>query len=116
MKAIQPEEISEYSKKDLVEYYAITIQAEEEIAAQKKVIKDALAEVIEGDGEVVGDYSVVKAKRINFKVDLESAKELGAVKEAVDTSALRKLYNKGIEIEHIVTEYLLIKPVVKKKA
>jgi len=110
-----PARVLRLSKEQLVERFAETCRIEEEIQAQKMAIKDALVEKLEGDGEVIGDYSVVKAKRINFKVDLEKAKELGAVKEAVDSSALKKLYDKGIEIAHTITDYLLIKPVIKSK-
>lgn len=108
-----PAKILKFSKEELVNYFAMTCQMEEDILAQKKAIKDVLFEKIEGNGEIVGDYSIVKAKRVNFKVDLEKAKELGAVKPAVDTKILKELYNKGIKIPHSVTEYLLIK-IVKK--
>ena len=112
---IDPHKIGDLSKEQLVELYDKTCRMmTEEIDPQKKAIKDLLWEAIEGSGEVIGKHAVTKAKRINFQVKLEQAKELGAVKEAVDNSALKSLYNKGIDIPHSVTEYILIKEIIKK--
>ncbi len=110
-----PVNLPNATKEELVELYAMTNQIIEDFDAQSKAIKDELAERMETDGEIIGDYSVVKAKRVNFDVTLEQAKELGAVKQAIDTSALKRLYDKGIEIAHTITNYIMIKPVTKSK-
>jgi hypothetical protein len=110
-----PAKLVEATKEELVELYAFTNQLIEDFEAQAKVVKDELAGRMDTNGEIIGDYSVVKAKRVNFDVTLEQAQELGAVKQAIDTSALKKLYDKGIEIAHTITEYIMIKPVTKSK-
>jgi len=110
-----PAAILEMSKKDLVELYANVLHNQEDIEATIKAIKDELVERMDTNGEIVGNYSLVKAKRINFKIDLEKAKELGAVKPAIDNSVLKKLFDKGVKIPHEVTSYLLIKAVSKKE-
>jgi hypothetical protein len=110
-----PAEILDLTKEQLVDLYANTLTEQEEIEATIKVIKDELAGRMDTNGEIIGNYSVVKAKRVNFDVTLEQAQELGAVKQAIDTSALKKLYDKGIEIAHTITEYIMIKPVTKSK-
>ena len=70
---------------------------------------------IKGNGEVIGDYSVVKAKRVGFpEVTLDMAKDFGATKQVVDTTVLKVLLDKGTVIPHSVTDYLLIKLIVKK--
>ena len=106
-----PADILKLSKEQLVELYANTLNEQEEVEATIKVIKDELASRMDTNGEVIGDYSITKAKRINWKVTFEQAKELGAVKPAIDNTVLKQLYDKGIEIAHEVTEYLLIKAV-----
>ena len=69
------------------------------------------------DGCLVGEYSVTKATRINFKTTLEQAGELGAVKQAVDTEALRKLHNKGIKVPGTsITIYLSVRRISQDEA
>ncbi len=106
-----PADILTLTKEQLVELYANTLHEQEDIEATIKVIKDELVTRMDTNGEIIGDYSLTKAKRINFKVTLDEAKELGAVKPAIDNTILKQLYDKGIEIAHEVTEYLLIKAV-----
>jgi hypothetical protein len=110
-----PAKLIEATKEELVELYSITNIIIEDFEAQAKAVKDELAGRMDTNGEIIGNWSVVKAKRVNFDVTLEQAQELGAVKQAIDTSALKKLYDKGIEIAHTITEYIMIKPVTKSK-
>lgn len=110
-----PAKIIKLSKKGLVRLYEITNHLLDDLEAQRKVVKDELMAKMDTHGEVVGNYSLVKAKRVNFKVELEKAKELGCTKIAVDNSALKKLWNKGVKIPHDITEYLLIKEIKKEK-
>lgn len=106
-----PADILKLSKEQLVELYANTLHEQEDVESTIKVIKDELTSRMDTNGEVIGDYSITKAKRINWKITFDEAKELGAVKPAIDTAVLKKLYDKGIEIAHEITEYLLIKAV-----
>lgn len=108
-----PAEILKLSKEELVELYSITCQVSDDLESQKKAVKDLLADQIEGNGEVIGTFTVSKAKRLNFKVKLDQAKELGAIKLAVDTAVLKQLHKQGISIPHSVTEYVIIKEISK---
>ncbi len=103
-----PADIQKITKEQLVELYAQTCELESEVKSQKRAISDELWERIKGSGEVVGEYSVNKITRRYFKAELEQAKELGATKEVVDKTALRKLYEKGADIEHSVSKYVRI--------
>lgn len=116
MKAIynDPSELLSLSKEELVKAYSLTCDVLDELDNQRKAIKDLLADKIKGNGEIVGEYAVTKVKRVNFKMKLDKAKELGATKESIDTRALKELFNRGVEIPHTTTEYLLIKEVQKK--
>jgi hypothetical protein len=108
---IDPIELPNLSKEQLLdEYHKICIQ-EEELAAGKVVLKEEVLSRMKDDAEVWGTYSVSKVRRPNYtKVTLETAKLLGAVKEAVDTSVLRKIHAKGVQIEGLTeTVYPLIK-------
>jgi len=112
-----PVDILKLDKPGLVELYARTVEAQDELKAQGVAIKEVLSELLEGDGEVIGDYSVTRTKRVYFtKTTLDQARELGAIKEGKDTGALRRLYEKGVEVPGAAaTEGLLIRTVVKKK-
>ena len=106
-----PAKLQTATNEELVQLYAQTSQIIEDLEAQSKAIKDELAPRIKANGVVICDYSVVKSKRISWQITLEKAKELGAVKEAINNEILKKLMSKGVEIPHTVTNYLLIRPV-----
>jgi len=109
------ETIGDMSKEELIELYENSCLKLEDVEAQISAIKDILMDTIKGNGEVIGEYAVTKAKRFNWKPTLEQATELGAVKPAIDTAACKRLYEKGVEIAHTITNYLLIKKIVKKE-
>ena len=110
-----PEDIHTQSKQELIDRYAVLMAVKEEVEGTEKAIKDELASQIQGNGEVIGEYSVVKARRVSFtSVTLEQAKDFGATKQVVDSTVLKVMLDKGIDIPHSVTEYLLIKLIVKK--
>ena len=113
MKIPTPDTIQKATKEDLVVTWEQSTHLIDELTGALKAIKDELYARMKNDGEIIGDHSVVKAKRMNFKVKLDQAKELGAIKMAVDNKALKELHNKGIDIPHTVTEYLIIRPVEK---
>lgn len=113
---IDPQKIGELNKEGLLNLWEATSIMADELSNQLAAIKAELEAKIEGNGEIIGKFAVTRAKRYSFDVDLEQAREFGATKEVVDQSGLRALHNKGIEIPHKITEYLMIKEVVKKKA
>lgn len=92
---------------DLKEFY------ERKIAA----INADLLELLNAEnltGKVVGRVAISKVRRVTFRTSLDEARQLGAVKEAVDTDVLRGLYDKGATIMGAqVTEYIMVKDVKK---
>jgi hypothetical protein len=117
---IDPVGIEDWSKEKLVEAYAMTCEVMESLTTQKDSLRDLLLDKIQGDGEIIGDHAVTKAKRFSWfpgmkpKEKLEKAKEYGAVMEAVDTSTLKKLYLKGVDVPHAISQYVLVKYIVKE--
>lgn len=109
--------IEKLTKEELVEAYTDASTQEEQIVAEKVMLREEILRRLEGDGEVIGNYSVTRAKRYSFTATVEEAKELGAVKEAVDQMVLKKLYLKGAKIpgEVKITEYPLIKNIAQEK-
>ena len=61
-----PADVLKLSKEELVKSFAKTCALEEEVLSQKKALKDVLFDKIEGSGEIVGNHSIVKAKRIKI--------------------------------------------------
>lgn len=116
IRQFDPADILKLDKPGLVELYARTIAAQDELKAQGVAVKEVLGSLLEGDGEVIGDYSVTRTKRVYFtKTTLDQARELGAVCDAKDTKALKRLYDKGVEVPGAsATEGLLIRSVVKQ--
>jgi hypothetical protein len=106
----------EMTLEELLDYRENFNHELENIAAAIQVINGELLERLKSkklSGTVVGNRTITKASRINFKVDLETAKELGAIKEAIDNAKLKKLYIKGVDLPHTVTEYVLVKEIKK---
>lgn len=108
-----PADILKMTKEQLVVAHQLGSALLDELTAQQKAVRDVLSDKIKGNGEVIANHAITKAKRLNWKVDLEKAKELGATKEAIDTTALKTLHDKGIEIPHEITEYLIIREIKK---
>ena len=110
---MNPEDLQKLSKEKLVEKLErLNIKSEDVMASLVMIREELLARLEEEkkDGEIVGEYSITKAKRVSFKTSLEKAQELGAIKKTVDSNALRKLYNKGIKIPGTqITIYLSVR-------
>lgn len=103
---------------ELVENYAKLQYQKEEVEAAEKMIKEALMEHLDKmkiDSQLVGDWSISRARRVSFKTELEMARSLGAIKEAIDEPKLRQLDKAGVEIPgKNVTVYLLIRNISHK--
>lgn len=110
---MNPEDLQKLSKEKLIEKLdEFNIEEEQIMASMVMIRTEILARLDEEkkDGELIGEFSVTKAKRISFKTTLDQAKELGAIKEAVDTGALRKLHNEGIKVPGTqITIYLSVR-------
>ena len=111
---IDPAKITKYSKEELVNFYVEARDRQGVLEATRKEIGKELLSRMKTDGEVIDRYALTKAKKINFKVDLEQARELGATEEKVSNSALKKLYNKGVKIAHEVVEYLMVREIEER--
>ena len=114
---MNPADILKLDKPGLVELYARTTEEMDDLKNQGVAIKEVLSELLEGDGEAIGDYLVTKTTRVYFtKTTLDQARELGAVKEAKDNKALKRLYDSGAKVPGAsATEGLLIRSSVKKE-
>ena len=110
---MNPEDLIKLSKEKLIEKLeAFNIKYDEAMQNMVMIRQEILTRLEEEkkDGELIGEYSVTKAKRVNFKTTLEQAQELGAIKQAVDTAVLRKLDSKGIKIPgKEITVYLSVR-------
>lgn len=98
---MSPEELLTLSKEELVgKLDKLNIDNEQIMAEMVMIRSEILARFEEEkkDGEIVGEYSLTKSKRVTFRTSLEQAEELGATKKAVDTAKLKTLYNKGVEV------------------
>lgn len=109
--SIDPAELQTIPKEKLLQEYDKLRYKEEQIVAEKVALKEEILARMKRDAEVWGLFSVTKSIRPNYKsVKLETAKELGAVIEAVDTKMLAKLHSKGVKIDGLKeTIVLLIK-------
>lgn len=106
---IDPNEITKMNLDQLVEAYVQAGDEEEQIVAEKVMLREAIMPLIPDDGTVVGDYSVSKVKRKTMKLPttakekraaMEKLKELGLVKmvEQVDMVAAERLHEAGVEL------------------
>ena len=117
--SLDPQAIEKLSKEELLEKFLQTRQGVEDLQAQQSVLADVLLSKVEGSGEVVGHYTISVAQRVTFfpditkpKEKLEKARELSAIKEAIDNAKLKKLWEQGAEIPHKVTKYPIVKEIV----
>lgn len=110
---MNPEDLLEMTKEQLIEkLQEINLENEQVMASLVMIREELLTRLKEEkkDGEIIGEYSVKKAIRVSFNTEIEKARELGAVKEAVDTSILRKLDKQGVEVPgKKETEYLSVR-------
>lgn len=108
---MNPGDLIKITKEELIDRLERLNEAYDEAEAEMSAIRSELLERLgKKDGEIIGEYSVKRAKRITFKTSLEEAKSLGAIKDAVDTEVLRNLHGKGVVVPGTnVTEYLSVR-------
>ena len=112
MKIITPENIAGATKEELVEALMNVKHIISDMIAHQVVLREKMFDGLEGDGEVISNHNVSKAKKTTYLITLDEARELGAIKDAIDKAKLKVLEVKGVKIEKKVTEYLLIKEIV----
>lgn len=102
------------TKEELVELYANLSEQWDELKASIEEVRSLLLEKIEGDGEVIGEYQIKKARRLSFFPNMKPAekiaiaKALNATKDTLDTAKLKKLYKDG-KVPAEVKEYIIIR-------
>ena len=117
---MKPEELSGATIEKLLEARLKADQQIEELEASISVINaEMIARLDEAQekAKVVGDYTVTKVTRLNFKPTIDQARELAATKtvEQIDTQALKRLHESGVEIPNTsVTTFVMVKPVEQK--
>lgn len=125
MSNLDPNKVPEMDLDQLVEAYAIASQEEEDVVAEKIMLREAILPLIPDDGTISGEYQLTKMKRKNMKLPTKKAekeaamaklRELGLVEmvEKVDMKAAEALQNKGVELPFEVT--YTISPVIRRIA
>jgi len=112
---IDPLKIPDYTKEELVKFYNEVRDTLGVLEATRQEIGKEILSRMKTDGEVVDHSALTKGRRIDFQIDLEKARELGAVKETVDNVILKKLHLKGVKIPHTITEYLIVRQIEEKE-
>lgn len=114
---MQPDQLLKLSKRQLInrlEKYNLVY--DEAMQTLVMIRSEIMARLDEQNitGELIGEYEVAKRTRINIKVDVEKARELGATKteETVDNAKIKNLHVSGVNIEGVTeTEYLSVRRV-----
>lgn len=102
------------SKDELMDVYEKVLLEKEQVESVESVIKDILFDSMDADSEEIGEFQVTKVTRLGFtKFPMERATELGAVKNALDTTMLKNLYNQGAltDFEPSISQYIAIRRV-----
>jgi len=98
----EPKQPAEMTDEELVERHEELRFMLEELDAEAKIIREEFGDRLDNehiDGKLVGDYNVSRKKMTTFPdFPIEKAREFGAIKEAIDTTLLRKI-NKTTPIE-----------------
>ena len=123
MSNLDPNKVPEMDLDQLVEAYSIASQEEEDIVAEKVMLREAILPLIPDDGTISGEYQLTKMKRKNMKLPTKKAekeaamaklRELGLVEmvEKVDMKAAEALQNKGVQLPFEVS--YTISPVIRR--
>ncbi len=118
---MQPEDLQKMTKEELVEkLQELNIEEEQTVAGMVEIRNELLARLEEEhkDGELVGEYNITKAVRLNIKTSMDKARELGATKteETLDKTKLTKLYKSGAKVEGITeTVYLSVRRISQEE-
>lgn len=102
---------------ELCELHDNVTLARDDLDAQAKVLREIVESKMKEDSELHGSWIVSKVKRMGWtEVKVEQAREFGAVKEAVDTTKLNKLYKAGAVLPFTpsVISYVMIKHAEEK--
>jgi hypothetical protein len=98
---MNPEELLTKDKEELINELQTRNILYDEVMAEMVMIREELLTRLKEekkDGEIIGEFSIKKSKRVTFKTTLEEAEPLGAVKKAPDNKVLKQLHDKGIKV------------------
>lgn len=105
----------EMTNEELLEARNNAVTFIEDYEAAKAIYSQELLERLKKEklnGMVIGEQSVTVIKKYSFKTPISYAKEVGAIKEVIDTEKLKKLVLKGISVpETNTTEYIMVKTI-----
>ncbi len=113
--------ISELTWDQLLARREAVIALQEELEAELSVVKDEIVARLDEEkinGKIVGDKNI--SVRTVYSTDKETAKELGAItvstSERVNTTIIKELFQKGIEIKNLqITKTPLVTEVRKEE-
>lgn len=120
-KELNKSDLTNYEDLDKLDMVGLCVAHEnlterlDDLDATKKVIRDEIESRMTEDSEIHGDYSMSKVKRISWRAKPDEVRDLGAVKEAVDSAKLTKLYKTGakLPVEPTFIEFVQIKKLEK---
>lgn len=104
-------------KEDLARFVLGIQTLKKNITQYETEARDLLKGQIDGNGETIGNVNVTIVTMPNYRsVSLDEARQYGAVIEAVDTDAIKKLVKNGIEVKGVThTQSMRITEVKSKK-
>ncbi|HZE87072.1 MAG TPA: hypothetical protein VE090_02580 [Methylomirabilota bacterium] len=117
---MEAEQIQEATLDQLLDARLKADQQIEDLQASISVINTEMIARLDADKEkakVVGSHTVSKVTRLNFKPTIDQARELAATKtvEQIDTQALKRLHESGVEIPNTsITVFCMVRPVEQK--
>lgn len=112
-----PEQVAVATKENLVNRYQEIGFKIEELEAEKMIIREEIMAKLKDSGEVIGHFTVTKVERTNYnfsKITLDQARDLGAIKEAVDNDILKNLYLKKVKLPVEPTVTVITYPLIKE--
>lgn len=109
MSNLDPQQVHEMNLDQLVEAYVNASDEEEQIVAEKIMLREAILPLIPDDGTISGDYTVSRMKKgmlrmptktAEKKEAMEKLKDLGLVKtvEQPDHKMAQVMFEKGIDL------------------
>ena len=118
---MQPDDLLKLSKEELVEkLWKFNLTYDDAMASMVMIRQEILARFEDQglSGESIGEYELSKRVRINIKVPIEKARELGATKEqeTIDRPKLSSLHKSGVKIEGVTeTIYLSVRRIKQEE-
>lgn len=113
---MQPQDIAQATKEQLVDRFLELGYKIEEIEAEKQVLKEEILTRVKDNGETIGHYNVTKVTRTNYNfsgITIDQARDIGAIKESVDNDILKKMYLSKVKLPVEPTVTTVTYPLIK---